>query len=482
MIQLPPRPRSIVIALVFVLTVLQAPAAWADTSPIAGHWEGEIAVPGSPLVIKVDLEQVDGAWAGSIDIPQQDATGLALVDVVVEATAVRFRIQGVPGDPTFNGRLDGDTIRGKFGQGGATFDFELGREAVAGPRRPQNPQPPFPYTSEDVSYANGAVQLAATLTLPSGEGPFPALVLITGSGAQDRNETVFGHQPFWVLADHLTRAGIAVLRADDRGVGGSTGDVNASTSSDFAEDALAGVRYLSSRPEIDNQRIGLLGHSEGGLVAPLAAARSEQVALVVLLAAPGVPGTEILAHQTALIRAAEGGAAEGAEQQAVLMRQALDWLSVETDPERLRRRLLEIARQQIALAPAAEQQQADNPELLEKSVEALLTPWFRFFLTYDPATALRLLRVPVLVVTGELDLQVDPEQNMPAIETALEQGGNADTTTRVLPGLNHLFQHTETGRPSEYATIEETLAPELLELVTSWLLERWPLQDESDGS
>ena len=288
-----------------IAIALLLPAA-AFSQDLSGHWEGEIKAPGADLQVMVDLEQADGGWIGTIDIPAQGAKGLKLQDIEVEGSAARFTISGVPGEPTFDGTLAGDELTGKFKQGPAALDFRLGREAVERPRRPQEPTEPFPYDVEEVTYSNGDVTLAATITTPKGPGPFPGAVLITGSGAQDRDETLLGHKPFLVLADHLTRNGIAVLRADDRGVGGSTGDPMVATSEDYATDALASLEFLRSRSNVAKARVGLIGHSEGGMIAPMVASRSDAPAFAVLLAGTGVSGAEILSLQQRLILKANG--------------------------------------------------------------------------------------------------------------------------------------------------------------------------------
>ena len=279
---------------------------------VAGHWEGQIDIPGQPITVKVDLAVNDSDWRGTIDIPAQGAKDLPLSNIhVVEEdddVRVKFSIRGVPGNPTFNGKLQDSAISGTFSQGVATFGFRLSRESVKGPARPQEPKPPFPYKIEEVVFQNGAVNLAGTLTLPQGAGPFPAVLLISGSGLQDRDETLVGHKPFWVLADHLSRAGIAVLRVDDPGIGKSTPHPKPPTTEDFATDVEAGVAFLKGDNRVNN--IGLIGHSEGGLIAAIVASRSNDVGFVVLMAGPGVPGTELLRKQNERIFDAAGIAGE----------------------------------------------------------------------------------------------------------------------------------------------------------------------------
>jgi pimeloyl-ACP methyl ester carboxylesterase len=439
---------------------------------VEGHWEGSIEIPGSPLTVIVDLAFAEGTWSGTFDSPLQGATGIPLEGIQVHGTEVRFSIRGIAGRPTFEGKLEGGEIRGTFSQMGQSFPFKLGRDEVALPARPQEPERPFPYKDDEVAYTNGSIRLAGTLTRPPGEGPFPAVLLISGSGPQNRDEEVFGHKPFLVLSDHLTRAGLAVLRYDDRGVGGSTGDLRTSTSEDFAGDALAGVDFLREQPEIDARRIGLIGHSEGAIVAPLVASRTEDVAFVVMLAGPGVPGDEVLARQMELLLRAGGVSEEKVKSVLGEQRRLLDLVLENAGEEKLLepyRRLTEI---QLASGSA----DVDPDELNEmalQGVKQVTSPWFRHFLAYDPRPALRQIKTPVLALNGELDLQVDPEQNLSEIRKALEAGGNPDFTVKELPGLNHLLQKTETGSVTEYALIEETVDPSALQTISDWILERF---------
>jgi fermentation-respiration switch protein FrsA (DUF1100 family) len=327
-------------------------------------------------------------------------------------------------------------------------------------KRPQLPKPPFPYLEEAVSYSNGEVTLAGTLTLPPGAGPFPALLLVSGSGAQDRNSEVFGHRPFHLWADALTRAGIAVLRMDDRGVGGSSGNVSLSTTSDFAEDALAGVDFLVGRSEIADNFVGILGHSEGGIVAPLAASNSKKVAFVVLLAAPAVPGREVMVLQMELFQRAAGGD-DATIQESVGAHRALTAAVVEgADADRIG-----AAMTRLKLA------QGDTTPATPVEVESFLTPWMRFFLGHDPRPALRAVEQPILAINGSLDLQVDAGQNLEAIRRATE--GHSDVTIYEIERLNHLLQVADRGTLEEYGEIEQTVSPEVIKLVKGWILKRF---------
>ncbi len=448
--------------------------AAAQPCDFTGHWEGEIELPGMTLGVILDITENDGVWSGTIDIPMQGAKGLPLGGFDVRDCEIQVGLVNVPGDPVFHGKLAGGKITGDFTQGGQTFPFSLGREAVAALIRPQEPKPPFPYREEEVSIRNGEITLAATLTLPEGEGPFPAVMLLTGSGPQNRDEELFGHKPFLVLADHLTRAGIAVLRADDRGMGGSTGGDSQPTLADFAEDALAGVRHLKRRPEIHPQKIGLLGHSEGGITGPLAASRSEDVAFVILLAGTGVPGSELILRQLEMLYQLAGGSEEQIAQAKAVQAKAFDLVVSGADQEQVRAQFEKVVASQSALKPGADQLTPEQvgQEVTKATLQAL-TPYFPFFLSHDPRPVLRELSVPVLALCGELDKQVDPRQNLPEIQKALAEGGNLDVTVRELPGLNHLFQQAETGGLEEYYTIQETINPVVLETVRRWILERF---------
>ena len=437
---------------------------------VAGHWEGQIDIPGQPIAVKIDLAIDDGDWRGTIDIPTQGAKGLPLSDIHVveeDGTRVKFSIRGVPGNPTFDGKLQDSAISGTFSQGVATFGFRLSREIVKGPARPQEPKPPFPYKIEEVTFQNGTVNLAGTLTLPQGDGPFPAVLLISGSGLQDRDETLVGHKPFWVLADYLSRAGIAVLRVDDPGIGKSTPHPKPPTTADFATDVEAGVAFLKGDSRVNN--IGLIGHSEGGLIAAIVASRNNDVGFVVLMAGPGVPGAELLRKQNERIFDAAGIAGERKQNLLTLLDRLFTILTSEDMAEDERRQgVNEIVRKQLEIngVPPAQQDEAQVRALVEQS----LTPWMRYFLTFDPQPALEKIRVPVLALNGELDVQVDAKQNLTAIAAALEKGGNQNVTVHRLPEHNHLFQRARTGLMKEYGAIEETLSPKVLDLIRDWIL------------
>jgi uncharacterized protein len=353
-------------------------------------------------------------------------------------------------------------VTGCFAAPAPTVDVLAGdwhsRIKVPGPQRPQEPRPPFPYRSENVAYRNGEVDLAGTLTLPQGPGPFTALLLVTGSGPQDRDETVAGHKPFLVLADALTRAGYAVLRMDDRGVGGSSGDLAGTDYDKLAGDIVAGVGYLRSRPDV--VRVGLLGHSEGGYLVPLAAQRSADVAFVVSMAGPAVPGDQVLELQERLLLGAAGLPPDQVEAQVAAVRELVGLVRAEDYTG--------------ARAPARRVLVGEGvpPDQIDARLTYLTSRYFRALAVHDPAHSLDALAVPVLAFYGGKDLQVPADQSVPVLRARLAD--NPDVTIKTFPGLNHLMQPATSGAPTEYATIETTLAPEVLDLIIRWLKQRYP--------
>jgi fermentation-respiration switch protein FrsA (DUF1100 family) len=297
-------------------------------------------------------------------------------------------------------------------------------------------------------------------------------MLITGSGQQNRNEEIFGHRPFLVLSDYLTRQGIAVLRVDDRGVGGSTGNLSQATTEDFAGDTLVGIEYLKSRKEIDQTRIGLIGHSEGGIIAPIVAVRSPDVAFIVMMAGTGLTGEEILYRQSALISRAEGASNETIARNAALLNNLYSLVKEEQNNTVAEEEIRKLLKSEMANTSEADKKHPGySEENLDTQTKAILSPWMRFFLTYDPKPTLMKVKCPVLAINGEKDLQVPPDENLRAIEDALKAGGNKDYTVKEMPGLNHLFQTAQTGSHTEYSKIEETISPAALEFIGSWILE-----------
>lgn len=453
-----------------------SPAPAAD--PWIGAWEGALDVGPAKLRLVFHITKEDGGGYGStLDSIDQGARGIPVASVTVDGDSISMDL------PSVRGRYDGkrapsqNELAGEWKQSGQTFPLALKRvDKPSELVRPQHPKPPFPYEVLEVDFENvgGGAKLAGTLTVPPGEGPFPAALLITGSGAQDRDETIFGHKPFLVLADHLTRQGVVVLRTDDRGIGGSTGEAEKATSEDFAGDVMAGVEFLKKRPEVDPRKIGLVGHSEGGMIAPMVAVRTKDVAYIVLMAGTAVPGDELLYLQSALLMRAGGASDEEVQDNRKLQEKIFRLIREEPSLDKGLEQARQLLREHFAEIPEAQKAQAGNIEqYVAQHSRVVGIPWFRYFVTYDPRTTLRKVTCPVLAINGEKDLQVSPKQNLPEIEKALTAAGNKDVTVRELPGLNHLFQHATTGAVTEYGQIEETFSPEALEIISDWIQSRF---------
>jgi len=453
-----------------LLLLLLAPTILRAQQPLSGNWEGSIQIMGQRLAIIVHFENDSTA---TIDIPQQNAAGLRLTNVRYQHPNMRFELPAGPGLATFEGVLKDEEITGEFKQAGVAGTFRLTRGEPS--KEEKIAEPPPPYGQEEVVFSDDTVKLAGTLTLPPEEGRHPAVIMITGSGAQNRDEELFGFKPFKIIADYFTRNGIAVLRYDDRGVGGSSGNTSQSTTRDFASDALAALRYLQTRPDINPRQIGLCGHSEGGIVAPLAASRSKDVAFIILISGPALDGERILLAQAELIMRADSASEKEIKDALALNKRIYDVVREGKNPDEFRAELEQTIRNEINdMKPERRQAIKDPDAYVNARVEAMVkqveTPWFRYFLTYDPAQALERAHCPVLALFGERDLQVPAEMDKTAMEKALRKGENKDFTLKILPKANHLFLTAVTGSPSEYASMKKEFVPGFLETMTSWIL------------
>jgi pimeloyl-ACP methyl ester carboxylesterase len=466
--------------LVCGLALLFAQGALADGKAtkkgVEGNWQGTLEFQGTKLRLAFHItKKKDGSLSGTMDSIDQGAKDVPLPLLKFEDGKLTIGL--VAGVANYEGKLDEEKgeIKGDWKQSGVTIPLTLKRsDKSAALKRPQEPKRPFPYVEEEVTYENkkGGIKLAGTLTMPRVGGPFPAVLLITGSGAQDRDESILGHKPFLVLADYLTRHGIAVLRVDDRGVGGSTGSTPQSTTADFVEDVLTGVEYLKGRKEINPAKIGLMGHSEGGIIAPWAASRSKDVAFIVLLAGTGLTGEEIMYLQGQSGLEKSGASKELLACEHTIQSRLFALVREEKDNAVVEKKSAEIMEEEFGKLEETKKGLDEIKKGFGAQSKMLTTPWFRFFLTYDPKPALRQVKCPVLALNGEKDFQVDAKVNLPVIEKTLQEGGNKDVTAKMLPGLNHLFQTCKTGAFSEYAQIEETLAPLALQTMGDWIKER----------
>jgi pimeloyl-ACP methyl ester carboxylesterase len=431
-----------------------------------GAWHGEIVIVGQVLKIAASLVSsgaADSLMGGTLDIPAQGVRGLVLSGFAIHGDSIQFRMRDIAGDPTFSGRLAQGVIDGRFTQSGVEGTFTLSRGALEHAPRPQDPKPPFPYHSSEVRIAvHDGVTLAGTVTVPDSGGHGVAAVLVTGSGPQNRDEEVFDHRPFAVMADALSRAGVTVLRCDDRGLGGSTGSFATATTRDFADDAQAGVDYLRRLPGI--RSVGIVGHSEGGLVAQMLCVRDSSVAWAVTLAGPAVSGREINTEQIREMILLGGGSKEAAAA-AARDAETLDAVIERgAPPAEIREGI-----RKAAIAQGMRDSTAIEA-LVNQQAMVATSAWFREFLAYDPRLNLRKIRVPFLAYYGGKDMQVPAAQNEGPARAALRS--NAAASVVVWPGLNHLFQHANTGTVAEYATIQETISPEVLGALVQWVAQR----------
>ncbi len=444
---------------------------------ITGSWNGLLKVQGMQLRLVFNITQTDTGLSATMDSPDQGAKGIPVTSVSYENATLKVGIASAKIE--YEGVMGQDNmIVGNFKQAGQSFPLNLSKEIVEKETisRPQEPVKPYPYYEEEITFKNEKAgnTLAGTLTLPEKEGVYPAVILITGSGPQNRDEELLGHKPFLVLSDYLTRNGIAVLRFDDRGIGASTGDFKTATSADFATDVEAGVEYLLQRKEIDKKKIGLIGHSEGGIIAPMVAVKSKGVSFIVLMAGTGIQGDQLLLLQATLIGRAAGVSEEDLEKTRAINRGTYDLVIQSKSTEQLNKDLT------AYMTAYIEQVLKDDPEqklpegttieqVVKVQVDGLISPWMQYFIKYDPSIILEKVKCPVLAINGEKDLQVPPKENLEAIKTALAKGGNKKVTAMELPGLNHLFQECTTGSPDEYATIEQTISPVALTTIVEWI-------------
>jgi fermentation-respiration switch protein FrsA (DUF1100 family) len=474
---------AIVISLLLFLVMNNYTVAQADQKKdekqFTSLWEGKLKISSVSLrlVLKV-FNNADGSLGAFLDSPDQGANNIPVSSITMTEDSLNFAIQTI--GASYNGKIikDSAIVKGTFKQGGMVLPFDLNKiEKLTVINRPQEPKKPYPYNDEEITFENKTanITLAGSFTYPQSVGPFPAVVLITGSGPQDRDETLSGginHKPFLILSDYLTRNGIAVLRYDDRGVAKSKGSFATATTEDFTTDAQAAVEYLKSRKEVDPKKIGVAGHSEGGLIAPIVAVNSSDVRFIVLLAGPGLPGKDILLLQARLISKATGEKEENIDNSAKLSEKIYDVILSEPDNAVTEKKIKSLYEEFINSLSVEKKKEAEaQKQMFEQSSKQLTSPWFRFFLKFDPRPVLENVTVPVLALNGEKDLQVPPKENLTEIEKALNAGGNKNFKIIELQNLNHLFQTAKKGSPTEYGTIEETFSPDALKIMKDWIIQ-----------
>ena len=442
--------------------------------PVVGLWSGAINFQGQTLAMSVVFKMKSAELKAFMDIPQQHAAGLSLTKVSFENPHVHFELPAGPGLAIFDGQWKDDSLKGGFTQASIIGNFYL----VRGPAKTvEEPEEVVPYTKEEVVFHDDSVKFAGTLTIPPTKGAHPAVVMITGSGPQNRDEELFGFKPFKIIADHLTRNGIAVLRYDDRGVGGSTGSTSQSTTADFAKDALAAIHFLQSRSDINPKQIGLCGHSEGGIVAPLAASQSSDVAFIVCIAGTGVDGATIILAQEELIMRADSTSPQKIKESLALTKKMLDATRAGESLDGMKKEMLAAAEKDFGTMPQEQRKMiTDTAEYLKNAIESQIrsmeSPWFKYFIGYDPSPALEHVTCPVLALFGGLDLQVPAELNKRTMESALKKSGNKDYTFKIFPKANHLFLAATTGSPTEYATLKKEFVLGFLDTMSDWISKR----------
>ena len=440
---------------------------------LPGSWLGKISTNSIDLRLVFNLKLNDkDSLIATADSPDQGAKNIPLGRVILKDEKLTIQAPTLLGE--YNGTITGDsTIEGTWTQRGVSFTVNLKKLKTALTiNRPQEPKPPFPYTSEDVTFTNDKfnIKLGGTLTIPAGTGPFKAVILITGSGPQNRNEELMGHKPFLVIADYLSRNGIAVLRYDDRGVASSQGNYSEATSVDLATDAEAAFYYLKNNPKISQKEIGLMGHSEGGLIAPIVAATNQGIGFIVSLAGPGVTGQQIIIRQSQEIGRLSGESEVQIKEATETNKKLYAVLRKEKDNKKAEIKILALYKEILEKKKTSKEDTEKAVNQLKATFGAPTYTWFRYFIMTDPATFWKKVECPVLAMNGEKDLQVAANENLPAIEKAVESSGNKSVKTLMLPGLNHLFQHCKTGLPAEYNTIEETFSPDALKIISDWIL------------
>ncbi len=444
-----------------------------DYKSINGSWLGKISTGAIDLRIVFNISVAgNDSLSATLDSPDQGAKNIKLGNVTYTGESLKIEAPMLMAE--YNGSVKNDTlIEGTWKQAGNSLPLNIVKlKAAFSINRPQEPKEPFPYISEDVTFNNDQfnIKLAGTITIPSGKGPFPAVVLISGSGAQNRNEELMGHKPFLVLADYLTRNGIAVLRYDDRGVGKSQGTPLNATSADFATDAEAAFNFLKSNPNIRQKEIGFIGHSEGGLIAPIIASSNKEIAFIVSLAGPGFHGDKIIHRQAADISRVSGLTEKQIEESISINKKLFAILKKEADNNKASEKMLATYKQILIEKKTSPEETDKNLKQIQQSLNPEGLSWLRYFMITDPTVFWKKVTCPVLALNGSKDLQVAADENLLEIEKALKAGGNKNYKTLRIEGLNHLFQHSEKGLPAEYGNIEETFSPEALKIISDWIL------------
>lgn len=443
---------------------------------LSGNWVGKLKLPnGNELTVAFKISKSElQKYSALLDSPDQGVKDIPCGNVSVKDDSLLIEVPVVNG--IFNGKINWNErkIEGFWKQSGSSLDLTLNYyENYSGLKRPQEPKPPFPYNVEEVLVENekSEIYLSGTLTYPKEGEKFPAVILISGSGPQNRDEEIFGHKPFLVIADFLTKNGFAVLRYDDRGVGASTGDFSKATTYDFAEDVLFAIKFLKAHSKIDTNKIGLIGHSEGGMIAMIAAVQNpNDINFLVMLAGVGIPGDELILLQSEIIAKLEGRPDDEIQKSLKSQKSLIELLKSDKSNQEIEAEIKKIISEAFNEIPELSKESKENIEnVIDQQVKVIMSDWYRNFLRFDPTNYLEKIKIPVLALNGEKDAQVPPKENLSAIEKALMKAGNNNFKVIELKGLNHLFQTAETGAISEYGKIEETFSKTALEEILNWL-------------
>lgn len=451
--------------------------SFAQQKNIEGNWLGTLDAGVKLRLVFHFTKATNGILSGTMDSPDQGVKGIACSSVILKGDSVLAEVAVIKG--SFAGLvLNDSTITGSWKQGPGAFALNMTKvNELPALNRPQTPKPPFNCNSEEVGYDNAdkTVHLAGTFTYPKQGGPFPTAILITGSGQQDRDETLFEHKPFAVIADALTKLGFAVLRVDDRGVGKSTGEVANATSADFAKDVEAGLNYLRTRPEVDKNKMGLIGHSEGGLIAALVAAKNTSLFFVVMLAGPGTKGSVLLADQAEGILKSQGISTGAAQAYRSVYLQIINAATNAKDTAAAFNTAWKNYQDWKKISSQSQREQIGytDDEVSSKIIHGLIAqlsqPWVKYFIQSDPANLIEQTQAKVLALNGEKDLQVPAKQNLAGIKAALQKSKSKTYLTKELAGLNHLFQTCKACTVAEYGQLEETFSPVALQELSTWL-------------
>ena len=445
-----------------------------NIKPLLGRWEGFLQFPNKNFLLVADISlDKENNIKVKLSSPQQKAFSVLVDSLEFNKSKISFKVSNVKAAYEGEFKIDSSEIVGTWRQEKFNVPLIFYREGELGRlNRPQYPFRPYSYNSDSVTFKNKRdnVVLGGTFTYPKSDGLFPTILLINGMGPQDRDESMYGHKPFLIISDYLTKKGFAVLRVDDRGTGLSTGDFDHSTTMDFANDAQSAINYLKTKDNVDTSKIGIIGFNEGGLIAAMLSVKSDDIKYIVLLATPGIPGREILLDQTTIMQKKLGIPEEEITKDLRLNTSIFNTIEHENDTSLVRKKLKKIYKSFIAsLGEKYAFSKKYNVRNIDKQINFMTKPWFRFYLTYDPAKTFEKVKCPLLILYGEKDLQIEPEKNNAAIEKALQKGGNQSFKSMILPDLNHLFQECKTGSPSEYPEIKQTFSPKAMQIIADWI-------------